>query len=677
MAKGKHMGTPHHQQSLRRKIAYVGLIIVLFFVLIFYRLGVVEAAAEAQALREQDRGEVELTGKFVNLSVTGLRGVLVTALWWKANEAQRKNEWSEMELYVRSVTRLQPHYVTPWLFQSWNLSYNVAVLCDRESDQYFYITRGIQLLWEGERQNHYDPEMRYYIGFYNQHKICQADRTVVLLSLYRMSCIDPSQRDPRRFRTRDSQDRQVLNLVEFEKFCQEHPFLVRMLRERVRCNTPDEVVRFLEDNYRLPCLYEEDLEQAPGPWQPREAKLRPMAERFPLLPPSPPNLQIDARRLTSDSPLGDDIDAYKVGRAWYSYAQEVLPEPDPDLPGKSKPITDPQRQRIPRYTTLLFRTTPSRAMSYSAVQLEDNGWFDADGWLITGWFPGDKFSNGKPAAVGTGRNWAKDAWSEAHGMWEDHGRRNNLLFRIPEDRVRMEKLAREFVESRGMQAGMPLPALTEEEKQDPHVAEGYFAATFLKEFEYYRSLSNFPHFYFQSLVQGQEDTIKARKHFFTARRYLAAASRKQALEEFEHPEALRAWKRILEQHEDFKHDTQIQEEAYETELRYLDLYRELHGRQLKQRLALQAFLGQAAAGPMALPAWHPLAHLARPHLLPEPELRGPFESIVHEKIRDETLVRAGRKPQPQRGQQPGQPPGGMPPLGPVGGPAGQGPPGQP
>src|SRR5262249_52529194 len=155
------MSTTHHQQSLQRKVVYLGLILAIFFVLVFYRPVLVESKAEELSLREQDRGDVELTGKVVTLGLTGLRGVAVSALWISAKEKMEKNQWNELELLVRSVTKLQPHFVRPWLFQSWNLSYNVAVQCDREGDQYFFITRGIELLSEGERQNKFNPELRF------------------------------------------------------------------------------------------------------------------------------------------------------------------------------------------------------------------------------------------------------------------------------------------------------------------------------------------------------------------------------------------------------------------------------------------------------------------------------------------------------------------------------------
>ena len=56
--------------------------------------------------------------------------------------------------------------------------------------------------------------------------------------------------------------RQGINWTEFEKFCRDHPQLVRRLREGIRrettrdqrrqftCERPEDVVQFLADNYR-------------------------------------------------------------------------------------------------------------------------------------------------------------------------------------------------------------------------------------------------------------------------------------------------------------------------------------------------------------------------------------------------------------------------------------------
>jgi hypothetical protein len=618
------MAGSHQQQSLQRKLIYIAMILVIFFGLVFYRPFLVESRAEELKLRDQDVGDVELTGQVVKLALTGMRGFMVTSLWYNANEKQKKNQWNELEVIVRLVTKLQPHYVTPWLFQSWNLSYNVAVQCDREADQYFYITRGIELLAEGERQNRYNPDMRYFIGYYTQHKICQADRTNMLLALFELSCIDPNQRDPRRFGGIDPDNPgMVRDMVQFEKFCQEHPQLVRRLREKVRCDTPADVVQFLEENYRVPSLYE-DVPGAVVSWEPKQSKKRRPAERFPILPPVSTGAEKRTDPLTEESTLGDEVDGFQVARAWYSYAQEALPPVDPDKPGVDGPITDPARQRLPHYTTILFRNYPPRSQTFAADRLESDGWFDSKGWLVTKWFPKDRFSDGRPAVVGGGRNWGIDYWTEAHGMWKKFGEKTGL-YMSPENEKRVKEEAKKFAASVGIPESDTPREPTEQDNLTAEQLRLFKSFQRLHFYDRYRSLCNFPHFYYQSLVHSQEKTVRARKHFYQAEKYREAGKRGLALAEFEHPESLPAWAEIMRENPKFVNDD-LRERTLELESMYLDVYRELHGRQMKQRLMLLAYLGQAA-GP-GLGDWPMLGQLARPHVLPDPDIVGLLDDVI-------------------------------------------------
>src|SRR5262249_8614933 len=150
----------------------------------------------------------------------------------------------------------QPHYISPWLFQSWNLALNVSVECDRSRDKYFYISRGIELLAEGERKNqgnqHPDPklrspahpDMRYSVGFTYQLKIGQGDEKRTLRCLFDLSCIDPRRRNPNKLWVAGAQGREV-DLEKFRTFCAESPRLVRRLREQLGYETPKEIIRFL------------------------------------------------------------------------------------------------------------------------------------------------------------------------------------------------------------------------------------------------------------------------------------------------------------------------------------------------------------------------------------------------------------------------------------------------
>ena len=54
------------------------------------------------------------------------------------------------------ITKLQPHFLAIWTFQSWNLAYNVSVEWDAPEDKYHWIKKGIQFVQQGVKQ---EPEV--------------------------------------------------------------------------------------------------------------------------------------------------------------------------------------------------------------------------------------------------------------------------------------------------------------------------------------------------------------------------------------------------------------------------------------------------------------------------------------------------------------------------------------
>src|SRR5207244_193706 len=187
------MAASFQQQARYRKLTYTVLILALFVGGLVWRKLVVESKAEQLQLREVDRGEVELTGSALRLVLTGSRGLAVTFLWADVLEKQKRHRWNEVELLVNSITELQPHFITPWLFQSWNLAFNVAVENDRPRDKYYYVSRGLERLAAGERRNAMpgNPDLRYHMGMYLQIKIGSSDEKMTMRSLLDLSSIDP------------------------------------------------------------------------------------------------------------------------------------------------------------------------------------------------------------------------------------------------------------------------------------------------------------------------------------------------------------------------------------------------------------------------------------------------------------------------------------------------------
>lgn len=461
-----------------RKLVYIGLVLVLFFASFVWRRYSVEPQAVQLALLEQTRGDVELSGSLVRLTLTGSRGLATCVLWVNAIEKQKKNQWNELEFYVGALTKLQPHFVTPWLFQSWNLSYNVSVESDRPFDKYFYIARGIQLLAEGERRNQNIPEMRFYNGFYTQHKICLSDETNVMRSLFQLSMIPPSERDPARFRKRerrsDGTEVETINWEQLERFCKENPRLVRRLSEGLRrddrreqsrqfvCVSPMALINFLETNWRVPSRYQ-DIPPTPrnAEWQKVDAVLNPLGARFPVLPPArevqePQQLfqpAFNFVELNDDSRLYDSVDAQAIARAWYGYAQEPIP-PAGDLPGSTEMPTDPIRQRRPKQmSTLLFRQYPALTQTHLCQNLQQEGWFDGSPWQLKTWFAaqGGRFQSGEVAEVAMPESDTSiTQWRHCQDMWNKHAQVNHMIIEPAEREINMIRDAEAYWASEGL-----------------------------------------------------------------------------------------------------------------------------------------------------------------------------------------------------------------------------------
>jgi hypothetical protein len=648
------MATSFQQQALHRKLIYIGLIVVLFTAALLFRNYVLTPRAEDLALREQNVGTVDLSGYALRLSLTGMRGVASSILWWNAKECQKRNQWDELEILTNSITKLQPHFLTPWLFQSWNLAYNVSVQCDLPRDKFFYMARGMQLLADGERQNQDQPELRFAMGTYYHQKISNHDHKIPLQTLFELSGVDPVHRDPAWLKQPDKDGHPRV-----EKYlCLQHPRLVRRLREKLGCTTLEHVYRYLEENKKIPSLYG-DRTRGEGDeltTVQRENREKP----FPVLPPPQGKYEPTAPPdLTALSPV---FDALAAARAWYAYAQEPLPPPDGKIPGVSQPIQDPIHQRLPSHmTTVIFRDYPGLAQSFLGERLEDEGWFDESGWRLPGWFKGDKFSNGDPTVIGAGEKWAGGAWVRAHEMWTEFGRANHVLMR-PDEEAALMKKAEKFLKAHDQEVGAAPAPLKPSERNDPEMVKSREAADILFAYGRVNTLTNFHHQYARAKVEAEPESVAVRKAMYEAEQ-LRLAARAQALTKYE--DALKRWAKVLASEENFRSQS-VCEDSFELEWNYLQLFQATPTAPvLKQQLLAEAFLGQALLpGPdLGCAA---LSRLARPHAVAMPNVVGPLDgtddkgnpllegSAVSAVLQRKRLLTMPPAPPPTR-QRPGMP----------------------
>jgi hypothetical protein len=550
------MAVNYQQQTRIRKFVYAGLILALLTVSVIHRRNILEPQGNHLLLREVSKGEVKLTDSAVRLALTGSRGLAVTFLWSTALEKQKRHEWNELDLLVSSITRLQPHFVTPWLFQSWNLSFNVAVECDRPRDKYFYISRGLEVLAEGERRNYKppspgNPDMRQNLGFYYQLKIGNSDEKNTMRCLLEMSCIDPLDRAPDRL-WEDTDRGKKVKLDKFRAFCSQYPRLVRRLHDQLGNTTPEDVVRFLDENKDVPSRFETPTG---GPQQ-KDSVVKDELEQFPILPPGRPNPR--GRDIDSN----ESVDVFYVCRQWFEYAQKPLPDPpeDPTQPLRPNPL----RKRVPRYIAIqIFRGYPARAQAYEGENLEAEGWFDADGWAIPKWFDKERSPNDPEFRVGTEpKFYAGPAWDKAYRMYLDYGTANGLYL-SPPLRAALTRTAQLYRKTYKLKEGEHGP----ERVQPGEMEESLKAHKLINHGILYAHMTNFPEFLVQTDAERTADAVTARKYFYNAAR-LEKAERDPERAIPMYQKASDLWIQVLLAHPEFARLSNVQEDIYEIQVPY-------------------------------------------------------------------------------------------------------------
>ncbi len=606
------MANIYQQAATRRKVTYLAAIGVLLLSTLVVRGTVkipvpgvreavyshsIEGRAREHELTELSQGEAELGGSAVRLLLTGSRGLAVCALWLNAIDKQRQQEWSEMDISVKSITKLQPHFTAPWLFQSWNITYNVSVEMDRLNDMYYYIARGISIIAEGESLNRNNPDLRYNLGFYYQNKFGVSDKVTTLRCLHQLSCIPDEDRDPDRLLNLD----RTVNVAEFEKFCRANPQLIRRLKttrvspdgseERARplVDRPEGVIAFLRNNRKLPSRYKAGTKE-----------MYDRLKQFPVLPDlrdrAVPTPELDFRNDFGDH----ESDAFLTARAWYAFANQAVPPPNP-VPSGEVVNPDPFKYRLPKRPTLMvFRQGAVRAQTYHAERLTKEAWFDREPWELDD-VEGDQNiwikkadAAGKPVSVAlTTPTAAQDAWKEAAARWREHGRANGLYL-DPTKVAMYAALADEYVRAHpGMYVGQPPDPVTAEEENDPRLAARHEAMRVMNGYSADRHVTQYESFDVEAEAMATDDAMLALKLFNKAEkanREELRVDKSAALYE----QAFAAWKRTLNRQEcrarqgvdpgiaigqacrDLRDLDRYQEMMYEHNMKYLRVAQELH-----------------------------------------------------------------------------------------------------
>jgi hypothetical protein len=111
---------------------------------------------------------------FTTVALGGFRGLISNYLWIRANDLQLDDKYFEAAQLADWITALEPHFTQVWLFQAWNMAYNISVKFKDFPDRWRWVERAIELLRDdGLRYNPNDVLMYRELAWFFQHKMGQ------------------------------------------------------------------------------------------------------------------------------------------------------------------------------------------------------------------------------------------------------------------------------------------------------------------------------------------------------------------------------------------------------------------------------------------------------------------------------------------------------------------------
>src|SRR5277367_2965587 len=157
-----------------KKIIFLALVVVLLF-----------SAGRVQKSLNVDRDRLGMTHMatldnappmlaFTTVALGGFRGLISNFLWIRANDLQQDDKFFEAAQLANWITDLEPHFSQVWVFQGWNMSYNISVKFKDFPDRWRWVERGIELLRDdGLRYNPNDVLIHRELAWFFQHKMGQ------------------------------------------------------------------------------------------------------------------------------------------------------------------------------------------------------------------------------------------------------------------------------------------------------------------------------------------------------------------------------------------------------------------------------------------------------------------------------------------------------------------------
>ena len=154
-------------------------------ILLLLAVALLAGSGQMQKALNRDRNKLGLTRTdalkdappllaFTTVALGGFRGLISNYLWIRASDLQQDDKFFEAAQLATWITELEPHFTQVWLFQGWNMAYNISVKFKDFADRWRWVERGIALLRDdGLRYNPNNILIHRELAWFFQHKMGQ------------------------------------------------------------------------------------------------------------------------------------------------------------------------------------------------------------------------------------------------------------------------------------------------------------------------------------------------------------------------------------------------------------------------------------------------------------------------------------------------------------------------
>jgi hypothetical protein len=165
---------PSEPGTLRRRLLCALLVLLLLGISFGFEQRINRQRAELGMTRGAELQNAPPMLAFTTVALGGFRGLIVNALWVRANDLQNDGKYFENVQLADWITKLQPTFTQVWIVQAWNMAYNISVKFTDYADRWRWVQRGIELLRDNGLQfNPKDALMYRELAWFYQHKIGQ------------------------------------------------------------------------------------------------------------------------------------------------------------------------------------------------------------------------------------------------------------------------------------------------------------------------------------------------------------------------------------------------------------------------------------------------------------------------------------------------------------------------